>query len=86
MQYLWYYLILMNALSVLLMHADKQKAKRRQWRIPEAALLAAAFLGGSLGSTLGMMLFAHKTKKPVFSIGLPLMLLFHVGLFLWFLL
>lgn len=86
MQYLWYYLLSMNALTLLLMRADKQKARRRQWRIPEAVLLGAAFLGGSLGGTLGMMIFGHKTRKPIFSMGLPLMLLLHMGLILGYLL
>ena len=79
MQYLWYYLILINAAAFLLMRADKQKARRRQWRIPEAALFGSAVLGGSLGATIGMIMFAHKTKKPLFSIGLPVLLLVQFG-------
>ena len=84
MQYLWYYLIIINALSFLLMRADKQKAKRRQRRIPEAALLSLGFLGGSLGGTLAMLIFSHKTRKPTFSVGLPLALLLHGGILIWY--
>ena len=49
----------------------KTKAKKKQWRIPERILLTVAFLGGSLGSILGMQLFRHKTKHLKFSLGLP---------------
>ena len=85
MQYLWYYLILINALVFLLMRTDKQKARRRQWRIPEALLLGLSFLGGSLGGTLGMVIFSHKTRKPLFSVGLPVALILHIGILMWFL-
>ena len=85
MQYLGYYLLLINAVSFLLMRLDKQKARRRQWRIPEAVLVGSAVLGGSLGGTLGMLVFHHKTKQPLFSIGFPVLLFLHVGvLFLGF--
>ena len=86
MEYLLYYLILINAATFLLMRCDKQKAQRRQWRIPEATLLGLGLLGGSLGGTLGMLCFSHKTKKPAFSVGYPVMLFLHIGLLLWFLL
>jgi len=85
MQYLWYYLILINALAFLLMRRDKQKARRRQWRTPEAVLFITAVAGGSLGSTLAMLLFGHKTRKPLFSIGLPITLFLHLGLLAWYL-
>jgi len=84
MQYLWYYLLLINALTLLLMHADKKKARRRLWRIPEAVLFGTALLGGSLGGTLGMLFFRHKTKKPLFAIGFPVLLLFHFAVLAWF--
>lgn len=78
------YLILINALAFLLMLADKHKARKKAWRIPEATLLTVAALGGSLGATIGMHLFRHKTRKLKFSLGLPLMLIAHI-LLLYFL-
>ena len=69
-----YYLLLINAVGLLLMLIDKQKAKRGRWRIPEATLMGVAAAGGSLGTYLGMRLFRHKTKHPKFSIGVPLLL------------
>ena len=79
------YLLLINALAFLLMLADKRKAKKKAWRIPESTLLTIAALGGSLGATIGMNLFRHKTRKLKFSLGLPLMLIGHIVL-LYFLL
>lgn len=80
MQYLWYYLLTINASALLLMLVDKLKARKHRWRIPEAVLFGAALLGGSLGATLGMFLFRHKTRHALFVIGLPVLLLVHVGL------
>ena len=40
MQILSIYLSLINALALLLMLADKQRAKKHRWRIPESVLLA----------------------------------------------
>ena len=67
------YLLLVNALGFILMLADKKKAKKKHWRIPESTLLAVALLGGSLGSLMGMYLFHHKINKPRFSIEIPLL-------------
>ena len=82
MQYLWYYLIAINALSLLLMQQDKQRAREKKWRIPEAVLLFFPLIGGSLGTVMGMMLFRHKTKHPLFSIGLPVILFIQIGILL----
>jgi len=74
MDILIYYLIVINASGLLFMLADKIKAQKNQWRIPEATLMGIGLLGGSLGCILGMRLFRHKTKHPKFFVGLPVML------------
>ena len=56
------------------MLADKEKAKERLRRIPEATLLTVAALGGSIGCLAGMKVFHHKTRKPKFYIGIPVIL------------
>lgn len=71
---LLFYLVTINALSFLIMLADKEKAKKRLWRIPEATLLTVAALGGSIGCLAGMKVFHHKTRKPKFYIGIPVIL------------
>lgn len=68
------YLLIINALSFLLMLADKQKARQNLWRIPERTLFTAALFGGSIGSILGMYCFRHKTKHWYFVLGMPLIL------------
>lgn len=68
-------LLLINAAGLLVMLADKKKARKNLWRIPEATLLTIAALGGSIGILAGMYLFHHKTKKPKFFIGVPLILI-----------
>ncbi len=60
------YLILINILSFILYGLDKYKAIKNKWRIPESVLLSISFLGGGIGSTLGMYAFRHKTKKKKF--------------------
>lgn len=64
----FFWLAAVNILAFLLYGADKRKARKNQWRIPENSLLAAAAAGGAFGAFLGMNLFRHKTKKPVFRI------------------
>lgn len=74
------YLILINAAGFLLMFVDKQKARRGRWRISERTLLWVAAMGGSLGSLCGMYTFRHKTRHRAFFLGIPLLLLLHLGL------
>lgn len=76
------YLLIINAVSLFLMHQDKQNAKHRGPRVPEVVLMGCALLGGSAGAAAGMLLFHHKTRKPLFSIGLPLILLAQIAVFL----
>ena len=83
MQILFIYLSLINALALLLMLADKQRAKKHPWRIPESVLLASAALGGSLGALLGMWLFRHKTRKAKFFVTVPLLLAAQCALLYW---
>lgn len=68
---LLFYLLIINAVGFLIMLADKEKAKKHLWRIPESTLLTVAALGGSIGCYAGMRLFHHKTRKPKFYIGVP---------------
>lgn len=77
------YLILINAAAWLLMLIDKRNAQKHLFRVPEKVLLGIGILGGSLGGICGMVMFRHKTRKPVFSIGLPVILLLQIGIFLY---
>lgn len=72
MRYLLPYLLTVNAVAFLLMLIDKEKAKKRKYRIPEATLIGVALLGGSIGAWFGMQVFRHKTRHIKFTLGIPL--------------
>ncbi|MGM9614446.1 MAG: DUF1294 domain-containing protein [Oscillospiraceae bacterium] len=76
------YLELVNLAAFALYGLDKYRAKRGRWRIPEATLILIAVIGGSIGALGGMYLFRHKTRKPRFSVGVPVILGMQVLFFL----
>ena len=80
------YLLLINALSFLLMLADKRRAVKNKWRIPEKVLFSAALFGGSLGTIAGMYLFRHKTRKTSFTVGVPVILALQILLHIFLIL
>ena len=69
------YLLIVNAVSFLLMLADKRKAQKKLWRIPESTLLLSAAIGGSIGALAGMYTFRHKTRHLKFTLGVPAILI-----------
>ncbi len=79
------YLAIMNLAGFLCMAADKSKARRNKWRIPEATLFLFAIFGGSIGCYLGMRVFRHKTQKPAFYIGIPVIIGVQLLIVLYFL-
>lgn len=65
------YIAVMSIIGFISMLSDKKKAEKHAWRTPEATLFLIAFLGGGIGSTLGMYTFRHKTKHWYFVLGMP---------------
>ncbi len=66
---LYIYLVAVAAVSLaafVFYGADKSKAKRGAWRIPEKVLLGLSFFGGAVGGTAGMLVFRHKTRHWYF--------------------
>lgn len=84
-KYILLYLLLINAIAFFLMLADKRKAKKNLWRIPEATLMLSAALGGSIGALAGMYTFRHKTKHLKFTLGVPAILIAQIALAVWLL-
>ena len=74
------YLAAINMFTLLVYGWDKIKAKRGGWRIPEATLLMLAVVGGSIGATLAMEWFHHKTRHRKFTIGIPIIIMLQVVL------
>lgn len=66
------YVLVLNIAGFLVCGADKNRAKRGQWRVSEGALLWIGLWGGCFGLLLGMRLFRHKTKHLKFRIIAPL--------------
>ncbi len=75
-------LIIYNALAFCIMGYDKFTAVRNgaataagggqpMRRVPEKSLLAIAFCLGAAGIFAGMVVFRHKTQKPLFKIFVP---------------
>lgn len=63
--------VIFNLVALGFMKADKTKAEKKQWRIPEKTLFLLAFLGGGVGILSGMSIFRHKTKTWYFVVGIP---------------
>lgn len=70
------YVAMMSMVLLVMMKADKERAKRNQYRISERTLWMMALLGGAIGGVLGMQLFRHKTQHLSFRFGFPLLALF----------
>lgn len=76
---LWIVLIvILNVAAYLMMADDKQRAKKKAWRIPEKRLFGIAACGGALGLFIGMKAYRHKTQHISFTLGIPLLLLWNV--------
>ena len=72
------YLIIINLIAFLAMFIDKKKAQKGKWRIKESTLLILALIGGSIGAISGMYIFHHKTQKPRFYIGFPIIIILQI--------
>lgn len=69
-----YYLAAVNAAAFILFGADKLRAVRKKRRIRERTLMITAAAGGSAGALAAMLAFHHKTRKPLFAFGVPVLL------------
>lgn len=66
------YILVISVVGFVMMGLDKRRAIKRQWRISERTLIITSFVGGGIGSFLGMLAFHHKTKHKKFIILLPI--------------
>lgn len=78
------YLALINIYALVITARDKINAKRHRHRVPEEHLIIVSAIGGAPFMYLTMILVRHKTKKPVFMVGIPV--LFFLELLVVFLL
>ena len=80
MNFLQYYLVLINVITFMVFGIDKVKAKKGKWRIPESTLLLLAIVGGSIGAWCGLKVWHHKTQHKKFKYGIPLIIIMQLGL------
>lgn len=78
------YLVIINVITFLAMWLDKRKAERGKWRTSEQTLFVLVLLGGGIGGIAGMYIFRHKTQKPRFVVGFPVILIFEIIVLLYF--
>lgn len=71
------WIVLMSIISFVVYGIDKQCAIKEKWRIKESTLILLGFIGGGIGSFIGMKVFHHKTLKKEFQILVP------VSMILW---
>ena len=77
------YFAAVNLAGLALMYFDKRRASARRRRIPERVLLSLALVGAAPGMYFAMIRRRHKTHKPAFRIGLPLLSIFYLFILLW---
>lgn len=75
---LFYYLLLINIISFIIIYINKQKAIKHKWRIKESTLFLVSIMGGSLGTLIGMYTFHHKTKHIKFTLGIPFIFIIQI--------
>ncbi len=68
------YLGFISLFSVIATVFDKLRAIKGGWRVPEKNLIMLSFLGGGVAMLLTMQVIRHKTKKPKFMLGIPLII------------
>ena len=80
------FVAVMSLVAFILYAADKKKAKKGAWRIPEATLLGVGFCGGAVGALLAMNMLRHKTKHWSFWVVNIVGLVLHIVIAAWMIL
>ena len=79
MNYFLIYLAAVSLFAVIITVFDKIRAMRGGWRVRESTLLIVSALGGSFAMLLTMLLIRHKTRKPKFMLGIPLIIILQIA-------
>lgn len=61
------YLACLSLSTFFVYFADKKKARKGKWRIPESTLLVLSLLGGACGGYLAMFLARLKRRNGIFT-------------------
>ena len=82
MFYFVLYLIIINITAIVVTAYDKLAAINGRRRTPEKTLLLISALGGAPAMYLTMLVIRHKTRKPLFMIGIPVIFILELAI-LW---
>jgi uncharacterized membrane protein YsdA (DUF1294 family) len=78
MDILFYYFLILNIMAFIQIAYDKHLAKIQKQRISELTLLSFVFFGGTVGSSLAMLTFRHKTAKKSYLLKFWLIVIVQV--------
>lgn len=81
LQLLLFLLLIWNLIVALIYGYDKFQARREGWRVSEKYLLRITLLLGGFGAFIGLFLFRHKIRKPIFQLVMFISLLICILLF-----
>ena len=81
MRFFYFYLVVINIIAVIVTVHDKNAAQRGAWRVKERTLMLISALGGAPAMYLTMLTIHHKTRKPLFMIGIPVIFILELILF-----
>lgn len=81
MRFFYIYLVVINIIAVIVTVHDKSAAQRGAWRVKERTLMLISALGGAPAMYLTMLTIHHKTRKPLFMIGIPFIFIIELILF-----
>jgi len=79
-EFLIFYIAVINIISFFVCVYDKRMAKKDGWRISEKTLWILSLLGGAFAMLFAMKLVRHKTKHTSFVIGMPAILIAHISI------
>lgn len=74
------FLLAISFATFLFYGADKRRAEKGAWRVPEKVLLFLSIFGGAFGAIIAMKVFRHKTKHWYFTVVNVLGVVIHAGL------
>ena len=83
--YIAAYLIMINIIAFAVCAYDKAAAKKRRRRIRERTLFIIALIGGAAGMFVGMLIVRHKTRKRLFTLLMPLIIVFQASVLIYIL-
>lgn len=82
MKYIFIWLVIISAVSVILTVYDKIAAKTGSRRIAEKTLMLIGLIGGAGAMLVTMLIIHHKTRHAKFMAGLPIEIILHTGIIL----